>query len=151
MWQLCRINIWIFSQCDIIIVWQMWSLFISLSVHRNLSSTWICSITTKIWKCGWKYIMTTEMISSEESGNEDADIIVVKLLPRRWRRVTKFFYGIDDNVQASKSSQAQRQRKTHTLSDSPSSQPQPLSAGLPKWALELAWGMNDDYVTLTLH
>ena len=72
--------------------------------------------------------MTTEMMSSEESNNEDADIIVVKPLP---------WHALDDNVQASKSSQAQRQRKTRTLSNSPSSQPQPLSAGLPKWALEL--------------
>ena len=85
----------------------------------------------------WMKVMTTKMMSSKESDNEDADIIVVKPLPWRSRRVTKFFYALDDNVQASKSSQAQRQRKTRTLSDSPSSRPQPLSAGLPKWALEL--------------
>lgn len=74
--------------------------------------------------------MTTEMMSSEESDSEDADIIVVKPLPWHSRRVTKFFYVL-------KSSQAHAKAKKNSHFDSPSSQPQPLSAGLPKWAFEL--------------
>ena len=37
----------------------------------------------------WMKVMTTEMMSSEESDNEDADIIIFKPLPWRSRRVTK--------------------------------------------------------------
>ena len=60
----------------------------------------------------WMKVITTE-VSSEDSESEDADTIVFKPLPWRSQRVTKFFYTLD-NVKASKSSQAQRQRK-HTL------------------------------------
>ena len=54
----------------------------------------------------WMKVMTTEMMSSEDNDSEDADTIVVKPLPWRSQRVTKFFYTLDDNVKAFKFSQA---------------------------------------------
>ena len=45
----------------------------------------------------WMKVMTTAMMSSEDSNSEDPDTVVVKPLLWRSQRVTKFFNTIDDN------------------------------------------------------
>ena len=52
------------------------------------------------------------MVSSEESGSEQEDNVnYVKELPWRGSIVTEFFYDLDEQYAATKSSQARRQTK----------------------------------------
>ena len=72
----------------------------------------------------WKYLLTTDMMTSEESG-EDDEVIIVKPLSWRSRKVSKFFHKLDVTSTENKTSQAKRQRKQRVLSDEPSMRPQP--------------------------
>ena len=71
-------------------------------------------------------------MSSEESGNEDDNIITVHPLPWRSQYVSKMFLRIDAHSLNKKSSQAKRQSKTRQVGF-----PFTLSppTGAPDWAI----------------
>lgn len=81
----------------------------------------------------WGKVLVAEVISSEESDNENEDAVFVKPLPWRTAIVDNFFAQLDEKGIESKSTQAKRQRKKRVVSTSVSTrQPPP---GLPKWAV----------------
>lgn len=49
------------------------------------------------------------MMSSEESGGDNDEIIIVKTLPWRNSKVTQFFQSLDEKGTESKTTQAKRQ------------------------------------------
>ena len=53
----------------------------------------------------WRNIMSAEIMSSEESDGDD-DVIVLKPLPWRSDKVTRFFYRLDEKSFQAKSTQA---------------------------------------------
>ena len=79
----------------------------------------------------WLKVMTTELMSSEES--ED-DSIVVRPLPWRSKYVTNMFEKIDGYCSRKKSSQAKRQMKARKIGET-SSRPKPFNLEIPDWAL----------------
>ena len=58
----------------------------------------------------WVKCLVSDLISSEES-DEENDSIVVKPLPWRAQKVTEFFKKLDVLIDEEKTSQAKRQRK----------------------------------------
>ena len=55
-------------------------------------------------------VLIPEMVSSEESGEED-NVNYVKELPWRASLVSDFFYDLDEQYSTTKSAQARRQTK----------------------------------------
>ena len=79
--------------------------------------------------------MTTAMMSSEESGNEDEEeILFIRPLLFRSAKVDRFFGMLDDRVKESKSPQARRQMKKRVRGDV-STRGLPVGHNYPKWAL----------------
>ena len=84
----------------------------------------------------WRKVLLLEMVSSEESGSgEDDNANYVKELPWRASIVTEFFYDLDEQYAAAKSSQARRQTKQRLPSTTGSSRPAP--SDVPAWSLQL--------------
>ena len=81
----------------------------------------------------WLKGFTAEMMSSEES-DEDNDVITIKPLPWRSERLTTMFYRLDDRVESGKSTQAKRQNRKRVLGISASARPQ--ADDVPQWALK---------------
>ena len=79
----------------------------------------------------WQKVFVPEMISSEESGGEQAEYIVIRPLTWRASRVVNFFKSLDDAAQEKMSSQSQRQKKERRMGE-PSARPKPTE--LPAWA-----------------
>ena len=79
----------------------------------------------------WLKVVTTELMSSEESEGDD---IVVHPLLWRSKYVNNMFGKIDAYCTRKKSSQAKRQTKCRK-SGPPSSRPQPSDPDIPDWAL----------------
>ena len=77
--------------------------------------------------------MISDVMSSEESATEDDEMLIVKPLPWRSERVSRFFKQLDDRIEHSKKAQAKRQRKQRVLSNSSSVCPKP--SALPAWCL----------------
>ena len=71
-------------------------------------------------------------VSSEESGEDEGEILIHRRLSWRAERVNDFFKKLDDNVRAEKSPQARRQMKKRMLGEASS---RPLPAGMSKWAV----------------
>ena len=83
----------------------------------------------------WKKVLVTQLMSSDESGNEeDQAVFIVKELPWRSDKVTAFFEKIDRVRQARKTEQASRQTKKRLHKGVMSSRPAP--SGLPTWAVQ---------------
>lgn len=82
----------------------------------------------------WKKVLIPAMVSSEESGSGEDNINYVKQLPWRGSIVTEFFYDLDEQYAATKSSQARRQTKRRLPSATGSSRPAP--SDVPTWALQ---------------
>ena len=80
----------------------------------------------------WEKVFIVDMMSSEESGSEEDSDIVVKPLPWRSSRVSRFFSQMDKYTTAKKSSQAKRQTKARVLG-APSARPPPTD--LASWAV----------------
>ena len=80
----------------------------------------------------WLNVMTNDMMSSEESGEEGTLVIHRP----RWRSeyVLSMFGKIDDYCRARKSPQARRQMKNRSVVGVESSHPAPV--GAPTWALK---------------
>ena len=73
------------------------------------------------------------MMSSEESDENDDDLITVKPISWRTERVAAFLHRLDDKVESAKSSQAKRQKKKRIESSEYSLRVKPTS--LPEWAV----------------
>ena len=73
------------------------------------------------------------MISSEESDEDDQEVLNVKPLPWRGEVVMSFFKRLDEKNDTDKSQQAKRQTKKRKQG-SESSRPKPDN--LPSWALQ---------------
>ena len=83
----------------------------------------------------WKKVLVTQLMSSDESGNEeDQAVFIVKELPWRSDKVTAFFEKLDRVCQALKTEQASRQTKKRLRKGVMSSRPAP--SGLPTWAVQ---------------
>ena len=82
----------------------------------------------------WLKVLQFDAISSEESGNEDGDVIYVKPLPWRSKKCNDFISLLDAQAQVNKSSLAKRQSKQR-LTGTVSMRPYPDSAdsNLPDW------------------
>lgn len=76
-------------------------------------------------------MLNSEMISSEESGDED--VIIIKPLPWRSSRVTEFFRKMDEKTIEQRSQQAKRQTKSRVLGEA-SLRPKPAHPLSPAWA-----------------
>ena len=82
----------------------------------------------------WKKILVTEFMSSDESGEEDGQaVFIVKKLPWRSERVSKFFERLDTAQMSRVTEQANRQMKPRIRKDLLSSRPAPH--GFPSWAV----------------
>lgn len=82
----------------------------------------------------WSKVLIPEVISSEESENENDDSVFVKPLPWRANIVNDFFAQLDSKIMETKSVQAKRQRKQRIVSTTESTRETP--PGLPKWAVK---------------
>ena len=83
----------------------------------------------------WEKVMTTAMMSSEESGNDgDDEILSLHPLLFRSAKVDHFFSLLDGKVKEEKSPQARRQMKRRVRGDV-STRPLPVGHNFPKWAL----------------
>ena len=71
-------------------------------------------------------------MSSEESDGAD-DAIIVKHLPWRSLKVTRFFKELDQTGTESKTMQAKRQKKQRVMGSNKSERPMP-AVTLPSWA-----------------
>ena len=85
----------------------------------------------------WGKVLVPTMMSSEESGNEEnEDILLVHPLVWRSGKVNQFFSLLDEKAMEGKSPQARRQMKKRVKGDvSARDPPGPFSSSLPKWAL----------------
>ena len=82
----------------------------------------------------WKKILVTEFMSSDESGEEDGQaVFLVKKLPWRSERVSKFFEQLDTARMTRKTEQANRHMKPRIHKDLLSSRPAPHD--FPSWAV----------------
>ena len=80
----------------------------------------------------WCKVMVMSMMSSEESGEDEGEVLIRRRLSWRAERVKDFFKKLDDNVRAEKSPQARCQMKKRVLGEASS---RPLPAGMSKWAV----------------
>ena len=87
----------------------------------------------------WLAVVKNELMSSEESGEDDA--IVVHPLPWRSEYVDKMFKKIDEYCFSNKSPQGKRQTKQR-ITGSPSSRPTPACME-PIWAFKKVAGGRD--------
>ena len=82
----------------------------------------------------WKKLFVTELMSSDESGEEDGNaVFIVKKLQWRSERVSSFFARLDNARSSRKTEQASRQTKPRVQKDLVSSRPAPR--GFPSWAV----------------
>ena len=82
----------------------------------------------------WEKILHTEMMSSEDSCEEDhEEVLKVKILPWRGEIVNRMFTDLDFICKKEKSPQGIRQQKPRKLGET-SIRPAPLWA--PEWALK---------------
>jgi len=82
----------------------------------------------------WSKVMVVSMMSSEESGEDGGDeVLIRRKLPWRAERVNHFFTQLDDSVKAEKSPQARQQMKPCVSSEASSSRAIPV--GMVKWAV----------------
>ena len=79
----------------------------------------------------WLKMVTNEMMSSEESGDDDT--IIVHSLPWRSDYVTSMFKKIDEYSQAKKSPQSRRQMKGRRMGSLSNRSAPP---DLPAWAIK---------------
>lgn len=82
----------------------------------------------------WGKVLTTELVSSDESGFEDEKpVLIVNELTWRSDKVSNFFMKLDKAHEARKTEQANRQTKARVRRGVFSRRPAP--AQLPSWAL----------------
>ena len=81
----------------------------------------------------WLKVLEPDMMSSEESDEEDPHVNLVKIVPLRADVVQDFLYDLDDQYYAEKSAKAKRQTKRRVFCDKISTRPL-LGDQFPKWA-----------------
>ena len=89
----------------------------------------------------WQCAMRIDMMSSEESGQEgDNDVIVIKTLPWRSEQVNKLMNQLDKKVDVGRTPQARRQMMPRVVSSEPSLRSKPLDIDdtLPSWLFKNA-------------
>lgn len=83
----------------------------------------------------WLKLMKIEVMSSDESAEEDGEeVLIIHPLPWISAEVVAFKQKMDAEIKKEKSSQARRQTKRRVVG-SPSTRPCPAQ-GLPSWALK---------------
>ena len=83
----------------------------------------------------WLSVMKVEVMSSDESDEDDGEeVIVVHPLPWLSAEVAAFKQQIDDEIKKEKSPQARRQMKRRIIG-SPSTRPRSTSRDFSSWAL----------------
>ena len=81
----------------------------------------------------WEKVMNLEFISSEDSGVDDGDeVLIVRPLPWRSTRVDHMFTDLDKKSLDDKSPLAKRQMKRRVLGQH-SQRPKPVVEGLSQW------------------
>lgn len=82
----------------------------------------------------WEKVMLPSIMSSDDSGTDDGEEVLVTH-PLRWRtsKVDNFFSSLDQAAKQAKSSQALRQRKKRVIGGFSDRK---VPAGLPKWATQ---------------
>lgn len=73
-------------------------------------------------------------MSSEESGDDECDTIIIKPLLWRAPRVETFFRSLDETAKDGKSSQSIRQMKQRVLGE-PSQRSRPQAGEFPSWSV----------------
>ena len=82
----------------------------------------------------WEKVLTLEVMSSEDSGmEEDEEILVVRPLPWRSTRVDEMFDELDKKILSGKSPRSRRQMKRRKVGNS-SKRPRCTCDSIPKWA-----------------
>lgn len=82
----------------------------------------------------WQAIMSMDLMSSDESGEEDGDeVLLVHPLPWLSETVVQFKASLDQQIVASKTPQAKRQMKKRLLGCSSN---RGVVDNLPSWALK---------------
>ena len=84
----------------------------------------------------WSRVIVSEIMSSEESGDEDDSPIVVRPLPWRASRVDNFLSQLHKQNKKHKSPQARHQMKTRVIGCM-SSRPPPVGTDIPEWAFSI--------------
>ena len=79
----------------------------------------------------WLKVMVNEMMSSEESGDDDK--VLVHPIPWRTEYVNKMFRSIDNYCKARKSAQAKRQMKEREYAGQSC---RVAPSGMPSWATQ---------------
>ena len=80
----------------------------------------------------WNTILTAELMSSEESGTDDGEqVLIMHALPWRSNRVDQMFHNLDKNALSLRSPRGRRQMKRRVAS-LPSIRPQCQIEGMPK-------------------
>ena len=83
----------------------------------------------------WSKIMTTELISSEESGSDAGEqVLIVHPLPWRSSKVDHMYRRLDKGALSLRSPQGRRQLKRR-VAGTASTRPQTQVEGIPKWAI----------------
>ena len=84
----------------------------------------------------WEKFLIVDFMSSEESDVEDAEpVLVVKALPWRSERVTRFLMKLDEKTQQSEQSQRQSKRRVRSRKSMVSDRPAPLNGSMPSWTI----------------
>jgi len=82
----------------------------------------------------WEKVLILELMSSEDSGtDDDDDILVVRPLPWRSSKVDQMFKELDKETLSGKSPRSRRQMKQRKTGN-PSKRPQCSIDGVPRWA-----------------
>ena len=86
----------------------------------------------------WMKVLIPEMMSSEESGNDEDDEEILKVLPLPWRarKVTKMFQQLDLESSKYKTPQSRRQRKRRVLGESSERARPDRDGNLPNWVFQ---------------
>ena len=66
----------------------------------------------------WEKVLTLELMSSEDSGMEDEEILVVRPLPWRSTRVDEMFDELDKKILSGKSPRSRLQMKRRKVGNS---------------------------------
>ena len=91
----------------------------------------------------WNKVLISDLMSSEESDDENGETIIVKPLVWRSERVTRFLHQLNEKCSDSKTTQAKHRRKQCIDSSDISIHPKPVMANLPSWAFR--WTTRYDY------
>ena len=97
-----------------------------------------------------KKVLVAEAMSSEESDDENEEVITVKPLPWRAEKVSSFFHCLDNKMKQSKSTQAKRQRKQRIEGSNYSLRLQPVGTSIPEWAFDTNINNNKIIIVDTL-